>query len=105
MVALKFRQLRKIFYTKLVQSKWLWLLLLVFVIAGSLVIRNVVLQANSPTATAINSQIGPVVTERWSGLKNLPEPIKGMAAARYENKFILIGGENAGKNLKRSLAL
>ncbi len=55
------------------------------------------MQESSPTATPNNGQIQQVITERWSGLESLPTPIKGMAAARYQNRFILIGGENNEK--------
>lgn len=84
---------------KIFQSNWIWLFILMFVIISGLVIRTVILQASSPTETPVTNQNQSIITERWSGLENLPAPIKGMAAARYENMFILIGGESAEKIL------
>lgn len=61
-----------------------------------LVLLSIRLFQPGPTATPTQPQdtVGNESLERWAQNQDIPEPLMGMASARYEQKFYLIAGKN-----------
>ena len=80
------------------QMRWLFGLpvgaLVIFVIWGFLGSQGIFIQnaSNQPSPTVLT--IETVSASRWSRYSSIPNAIEGMAAVRYENEFLLIGGKD-----------
>lgn len=67
--------------------------LIILVLAGFLL--NLVLSAsNEPEVGITVAELEELSSKRWTTLQNLPQGLSGMGFARYENKFLVFGGDS-----------
>lgn len=65
----------------------------ILLLIGFIVIREIFFEEPSPSAIdpALFDQLS---SERWTSIESLPNGLSNMGFVRYENKFLLFGGEN-----------
>ncbi len=81
-----------------VPNKWINLFrisigLIIVVLVGFLIYRTVS-TTNTPEGAVSAEEFEAMSSNRWTSIQNLPLNLSAMGFARYENQFIIIGGEN-----------
>lgn len=66
---------------------------IILVLAGFL-INRFLSNTNEPGGGITVAELEELSSKRWTTIKNLPEAISSMGFIRYENKFLIFGGDN-----------